>query len=60
MFRDNVHARWLLPDGTYEARPRGDEPPFRAQQYLQDEARRRVSLARERTGVTFKPELSAG
>jgi polyphosphate kinase len=54
MFRDNTHARWLLPGGTYEARAAGDEPPFRVQQFLQDEARRRVSIARD--GVVFKPE----
>jgi polyphosphate kinase len=54
MFRDNTHARWLRPDGDYEPRPRGDEPPFRVQQFLQEEARRRISIARE--GVVFKPE----
>jgi polyphosphate kinase len=57
MFRDNTHARWLGSDGEYLARPRGDEPPFRVQQFLQDEARRRVTLARE--GIVFKPEHRA-
>jgi polyphosphate kinase len=57
MFRDNVKARQLGPDGVYRWRERpADEPPFRVQQYLQEEARRAVSLARERTGVTFHPE----
>jgi polyphosphate kinase len=57
MFRDNVKARWLGADGTYRTRARlPDEPPFRAQRHLREEARRLVSLARERTGVTFQPE----
>ena len=57
MFRDNVKARCLGPDGTYERRSRAaNEQPFRVQQHLQEEARRRSSLARERAGVTFRPE----
>jgi polyphosphate kinase len=57
MFRDNVKARCLRSDGTYERKaPAAGEPPFRAQQHLQDEARRRTALARERAGVTFSPE----
>ena len=57
MFRDNVKARCLRPDGTYERKPRAaNEQPFRVQQHLQEEARRRSSLARERAGVTFRPE----
>src|SRR5262249_3503658 len=57
MFRDNVKARWLGPDGAYRRRERpADEPAFRVQQYFHDEARRLASLARERTGVTFLPE----
>jgi polyphosphate kinase len=57
MFRDNVKARWLKPDGSYERpkRPRGEQP-FRVQQHFQEEARRRASLARELAGVTFQPE----
>jgi polyphosphate kinase len=57
MFRDNVKARCLRADGEYERkRPASDEPPFRVQQHLQDDVRRRNALARERAGVTFSPE----
>jgi hypothetical protein len=34
------------------------EPPFRVQHHLQEEGRRRASFARERAGVTFRPEQS--
>ena len=61
MFRDNVKARCLQPDGRYVRRtPAPDEEPFRAQQFLQDEARRRASLMRHRAGVTFRPERASG
>jgi polyphosphate kinase len=57
MFRDNVKARCLRADGTYERKERvPGEQPFRVQQHLQDEARRRTALARDRKGVTFSPE----
>jgi polyphosphate kinase len=57
MFRDNVKARMLLPDGTYVRREPGpDEPPFRVQEHLQHEAHRRAALARDRAGVTLIPE----
>jgi polyphosphate kinase len=57
MFRDNVKARCLRPDGTYERKTQAPgEQPFRVQQHLQDEARRRTALARDRKGVTFSPE----
>ena len=57
MFRDNVKARCLRADGTYERKePAPGEQPVRVQQHLQDEARRRTTLARERKGVTFSPE----
>ena len=57
MFRDNVKARCLRADGTYERKqPAPGEQPFRVQQHLQDEARRRTTLARDRKGVTFSPE----
>jgi polyphosphate kinase len=60
MFRDNVKARCLRADGTYERKePAPGEQPFRVQQHLQDEARRRTTLARERKGVTFSPEEGA-
>ncbi|HXI29277.1 MAG TPA: polyphosphate kinase 1 [Vicinamibacterales bacterium] len=57
MFRDNVKARRLGPDGVYRTPDRPvDEPPFRAQQHLFEEARRLASIARERTGIAFRPE----
>ncbi len=57
MFRDNVKARRLGPDGVYTfvRRARG-EAPYREQQVLQDEARRRMAQARERAGITFEVE----
>jgi polyphosphate kinase len=57
MFRDTVKSRWLQSDGTYRRlkRPKG-EPACRAQETLHDQARRAAALARERTGVTFRPE----
>jgi polyphosphate kinase len=59
MFRDNVKARCLRPDGSYERKaPQAGEPAFRVQQHLQDEARRRAVIARDRAGVTFSPETS--
>ena len=56
MFRDNVKARRLGNDGVYRRvrRPKG-EAPLRVQQFLQDEAHRAASLARERLGTTFQP-----
>jgi len=60
MFRDNVKARRLGPDGVYTRPERpADEPPVRAQHQLYEEARRNASLARERTGVVFRPEERA-
>ena len=57
MFRDNVKARRLRPDGTYERKARAaGEAPFRVQQYLQEEARRRTTIARDRAGISFSPE----
>ena len=57
MFRDTVKARWLHADGSYtRADRRPGEAPFRVQQQLQDEAHRRMAQARERAGVTFRPE----
>jgi polyphosphate kinase len=57
MFRDNVKARRLRGDGTYEPVGPGTDPtPFRVQRYLQDEALRRASQLRERAGVVFVPE----
>jgi polyphosphate kinase len=60
MFRDNVKARWLDPDGVYRKRPAApNEPPFRAQQHLQDEARRLARVVQGRAGVALIPEERA-
>jgi polyphosphate kinase len=57
MFRDTVKGRWLRSDGVYERRgAQAGEPPFRAQEHLQEEARRTAALARGRAGVVFVPE----
>jgi polyphosphate kinase len=57
MFKDNVKARRLGADGVYRrVRPSRGEPPFRVQQFLQDEARRAAELATERAGIMFQPE----
>jgi len=57
MFRDTAKARWLRGDGVYERRAMPpSEPVFRAQEHLQEEARRTAALARARADVVFKPE----
>jgi polyphosphate kinase len=57
MFRDNTKARCLGRDGVYVRRVAADgEPPFRVQQHLQEESRRRASVAHDGAGVTFEPE----
>jgi polyphosphate kinase len=59
MFRDNVKSRVLRADGNYVRQtPAAGEQPFRVQQHLQEEARRRTTILRERAGVTFRPELA--
>ena len=59
MFRDNVKSRVLRADGDYVRQtPAESEQPFRVQQHLQEETRRRTTLLRERAGVTFRPELA--
>ena len=56
MFRDNMKARVLGPDGVYtRASANAAEPACRVQVMLQEEARRRAAQAIERAGVTFKP-----
>ncbi|MGE3957667.1 MAG: polyphosphate kinase 1 [Vicinamibacterales bacterium] len=56
MFRDNVKARRLRADGTYERVVAGPgEEPFRVQQVLADEAQRAARVARETAGVSFVP-----
>jgi len=57
MFRDNVKARRLGSDGIYRRVDRlPEEPPFRVQQHLYEEAQRLASLTQERTGIVFRPE----
>jgi polyphosphate kinase len=57
MFLDTEKARWLRPDGAYERRrPARGEEAFRVQHHLQDEARRRASLAHGRAGIVLQPE----
>lgn len=56
MFRDTVKSRWLGADGVYRRRaPAAGEPPFRAQQALQDDARRAAAAAGESRGVVLQP-----
>ena len=55
MFRDNVKARVLRADGTYARRDRGNQPVFRVQEHLQQEAGRVEALGRDRAGVQFVP-----
>ena len=56
MFKDNCKAYLLGSDGIYRRRKAAkNEPPFRVQQVLQDEARRTAALAREGAGVSFVP-----
>jgi polyphosphate kinase len=57
MFRDTEKSRWLQADGSYCRRTaRADEPRFRVQEALHEQARRTAAMARERTGVTFRPK----
>jgi len=57
MFKDTVKGRWLGADGVYRRVKRAKgELPLRAQQVLQDEARRTAAAERDRTDVTFRPE----
>ena len=47
------------PTASTERRPPAPgEAPFRVQQHLQDEARRRASFARGRAGVVLQPEAA--
>ncbi len=59
MFRDNVKARRLQPDGTYKRRkPAKGEEPFRVQVHLYREAQRALERARAQAGVTLEPITS--
>jgi len=57
MFRDNVKARRLHADGVYRPVVAAEgEAPFRVQQVLLEEAQRKAAQARDRAGLTFRPE----
>jgi polyphosphate kinase len=60
MFRDNVKARRLDADGVYRPVVAAEgEPVCRVQQSLLEEAQRRAAQARDRAGLTFRPEHGA-
>jgi polyphosphate kinase len=57
MFRDNVKAWSLEADASYRRRtPSPGEVPFRVQEFLQQDAKRAASVARDAAGITFVPE----
>ena len=57
MFRDNVKAKRLHADGVYRPVVAAEgEAPFRVQQVLLEEAQRKAAQARDRAGLTFRPE----
>jgi hypothetical protein len=57
MFRDTVKSRWLNADGVYRRREIAPgETPYRAQQDLQDQARRAAAVASQGAGVALTPE----
>ena len=56
MFRDTVKSRWLDADGVYRPRRGPAGEPVRVQEYLYEEARRAALLARQGSGVGFRPE----
>ena len=57
MFQDNVKARRLTADGTYQrVKPRRGEALFRVQEVLADEAKHAATVARETAGVAFVPD----
>jgi len=59
MFRDSVKSWQLRGHGSYEkCQPSPNEPPFRAQEHLLEEARRTAAIAAGRTGVVFVPDQS--
>jgi len=57
MFRDTVKSRWLDADGVYRRRQTtAGDAPCRAQQALQEEARRSAALSGGATGIALRPE----
>ena len=61
MFRDDVKARRLMPDGTYKRKrpPKGEEP-YRAQIQLYREWKRALERTRATTSVAFEPAPAPG
>jgi polyphosphate kinase len=56
MFRDNVKARVLGPDGVYTRVSRAPgEGECRVQLALMEEAHRRAAQAADRAGITLRP-----
>jgi polyphosphate kinase len=57
MFRDNTKAWSLNADGAYQRRsPSAGEPPFRVQEFFQQDSKRAASVARDAAGITLVPE----
>ncbi|QDU35915.1 Polyphosphate kinase [Maioricimonas rarisocia] len=54
-FQDTVKARRLLPDGSHERIVPTDDPPFRAQQHLYEEAREAIKRAEQQRRTLFEP-----
>jgi polyphosphate kinase len=61
MFADNVKARRLKPDGSYERRrPARGEEPFRVQLHLYRETKRALERAKTAAGVVLEPLSAPG
>ena len=57
MFRDNTKAWSLNADGAYQRRsPSAGEPPFRVQEFFQQDSKRAASVARDAAGIALVPE----
>ena len=57
MFRDNTKAWSLNADGSYQRRSASaGEPPFRVQEFFQQDSMRAASVARDAAGITLVPE----
>ncbi|MDP6057522.1 MAG: RNA degradosome polyphosphate kinase, partial [Pirellulaceae bacterium] len=54
-FRDNVKARRLLADGSYELPSHGNAAPIRSQEVLFQESREAVRQAALEQRTTFEP-----
>lgn len=56
---DNCRARMMLPDGTYQRRSVGDDPPLRSQQRFIERARERAKASIPAPPSPFRPHLDA-